>query len=271
MLRCPARAGSGAGKLEAAGERRNAHPRRPYPFALHRFSGPDSFLRLRIGRSYARQNVHTPESMHRSLTGLALACALAAAAPVAAQDTAPAPGPGSEEVNLHPGDAVRVQIWRENDLNGEFPVDQRGRVTFPLLGEIQVTGMPILALRDTLLNRYRQHLRNPSITITPLRRVNILGEVQRPGLYALDPTITLAGAIGIAGGATPNGNLGRIEVVRAGQVVPQRVSSLATLDFVQIRSGDQIVVQRRSWFDRNSTVVVSMLLSATSIIVTLVN
>jgi protein involved in polysaccharide export with SLBB domain len=206
--------------------------------------------------------------MQHIIAGVLTLLCLLTAAPLAAQE-APAGG-GGEMITLRPGDAVRVNIWREPDLSGEFNVDPTGRITFPLLGDMNVAEMPVSVLRDTLISQYRRQLRNPSITITPLKRINVIGEVQRPGLYAMDPTISLAGAVAMAGGATPLGNLERIVVLRAGETVPQRVSSLMTLDRVQLRSGDQIIVQRRSWFDRNSSVVVSMVLSVTSVIVTLI-
>lgn len=184
---------------------------------------------------------------------------------IAAQQTGTSPG--EHAITLQPGDLVRVQIWREEDLSGEFPVDEDGVVTLPLLGERQVTGTPMRELRDTLIAAYRVHLRNPSISVTPLRRVNVLGEVRQPGLYSVDPTVSLAGAVALAGGATPNGDLNRITVVRAGETIHERVAAASTLNTVDIRSGDQILVQRRSWFERNSTFVVSALLSVTSLII----
>lgn len=187
-------------------------------------------------------------------------------APAAAQNAAVR----IDQVTLLPGDVVRVQIWREEDLSGEFPVDEGGRVILPLVGEKSVAGIPMGRLRDQLVEDYRVHLRNPSITITPLRRVNVLGEVQKPGMYTLDPTLSLAGAVALAGGANSIGDINRIQIIRNGQTVYKRASAGQTLEGVELRSGDQILVQRRSWFDRNSTFIVSTLLSATSIVIALV-
>lgn len=175
----------------------------------------------------------------------------------------------SDAISLQPGDVVRIQIWREEDLSGDFLVDEEGIVTLPLLGNKRVVGIPMRALRDTLLEGYRAQLRNPSITVTPLRRINVLGEVQKPGLYPVDPTVSLAGAIALAGGATATGDLTRIRVIRGGTVIQERASAASTLNTIDIRSGDQIIVDRRSWFERNSTFVVSVLLSVTSIVINL--
>lgn len=201
------------------------------------------------------------------------AAAFVSPASSAAQDTAsgaPAEAQIVQQSTLRPGDLIRIQVYREESLDGEFLVDEQGFVVLPLIGEFQVNGVPVRELRDRLLEAYREHLRNPSIVITPLRRVSVLGDVQRPGLYALDPTVTLVGAVAMAGGATPTGDLRRIRILRDGEVLRQRVEPGATLAVADVRSGDQIYVDRRSWFERNSTFIVSTTLSLTSIIIALI-
>jgi protein involved in polysaccharide export with SLBB domain len=178
-------------------------------------------------------------------------------------------GTGPDAVTLQPGDVVRVAIWREPDLSGEFHVDENGTVIFPLLGEKRVADVPFPALRESLMEEYRVHLRNPSITIVPLRRINVLGDVNRPGLYTVDPTISLAGVVALAGGTNAAGDLNRIRILRGGEVVQQRALAASSLQDFGIRSGDQVLVGRRGWFDRNSTFIVSALLSVSSIVVSL--
>ena len=75
--------------------------------------------------------------------------------------------------------------------------------------------------------------------------------------------------IALAGGTTPNGDLDRILLLRDGRRCADRLSAQTPLETANIRSGDQIVVERRGWFERNSTFVVSALLSITSIVITL--
>ena len=176
----------------------------------------------------------------------------------------------SSQQSLRPGDVIRVAIWREPDLSGEFLVDEQGVVTLPLLGKRNVTNTPVAALRDSLTAGYAVELRNPSVTITPLRRIYVMGEVSRPGLYIVDPTVTLAGAIALAGGASPIGNLNRLRVVRNGKIVNDRVASSSPLNAVDIRSDDQVFVDRRGWLDRNSGLAASATLSAATILITMV-
>jgi polysaccharide export outer membrane protein len=175
------------------------------------------------------------------------------------------------EPTLAPGDVIRVAVWREPDLSGEFLVNENGVVTFPLLGEINVLEIPISQLRDRLIQRYSVDLRNPSITVTPLRRIYVLGEVTKPGLYTVDPTISLAGAVALAGGATPSGDLERLRVIRNGVVIVDRAAAQSSLSVVNMRSDDQVFVDRRGWFDRNSTFAASALLSIVTVTITLLH
>lgn len=175
---------------------------------------------------------------------------------------------GTDQVSLLPGDLVRVQIWKEEDLSGEFVVDQDGVVVFPLIGEQKVMGLPIRRLREDLLEKYRVHLRNPSINIVPLRRVNVLGEVNKPGLYPIDPTVSLAGVVAIAGGASPEGTLDRIRILRSGTVMRERVGAGETVTGADIRSGDEIIVERRPWLERNSPALLTSLLSLVGGVIT---
>jgi polysaccharide export outer membrane protein len=170
---------------------------------------------------------------------------------------------------LKPGDVVRIEIWREEDLSGDFTVNELGLVTLPLIGEKDVNGLTMQQLRDQLIAEYRVQLLNPSIIVTPLRQVHVLGEVNAPGTYAVDPTVTLAGAIALAGGASAQGNLRKIRIAREGTVIKDAARAEETLQQVDVRSGDQIFVDRRSWFERNSTFVISAMMSLTSLIISL--
>lgn len=203
-------------------------------------------------------DARTPIVMRTLLSVLFLAATLFAAPALAAQavdtaraDTARADTARVDAVTLRPGDLVRVTVWREEDLSGEFLVDSDGVVTLPLVGDQRVGGVPVREMRNRLIELYRQHLRNPAITVVPLRRVNVLGEVQRPGSYPIDPTVSLAEAVALAGGTTANGRLDRIQIVRGGTVIRERIGAAESLTAADIRSGDQIIVERRSWLDRN--------------------
>jgi polysaccharide biosynthesis/export protein len=180
------------------------------------------------------------------------------------------PAPATARFTLEPGDVVKVVVWRERDLDCDCPVDEAGRLTLPMLGIRTVTGIPWQDLRDTLLSHYARELRNPSVVVTPMRRVQVLGEVTKPGVYLADPTVSLAGLVALAGGATPGGDLHRIRVVRAGETVVRSTSVESLLLDAGVHSNDQVFVDRRAWIERNGAFVASALISTASILIALI-
>lgn len=196
-----------------------------------------------------------------------MAFLLAACSSSPPPSTAPADG-GELNLGLRPGDAVQVRVWREDDLSGTFTVDDRGVVTLPLLGDRQVAGLDPAELRENVLTDYREYLQNPSIQITVLRRINILGAVNEPGLYPVDATISLSEALGLAGGITSSGNEDDIRVIRDGRTIHRALEQTTLVGTVDIRSGDQVMVGEKSWFARNPGALLGSLLGATAVILT---
>ena len=185
-----------------------------------------------------------PHSAFRNLVALLIVAACASPAPPT-QDPSPAVS------GVRPGDIVRVWVWRETDYSGEFPVDARGRVVLPLLGEIAVQGRTAETLTDSLSGAYRQYLKNPSIQITVLRRVAVSGEVAKPGLYPADATISVGELISLAGGVTTAGNQKKIQLLRDGRVIVSGLGPGTPLQRSPVQSGDQVFVPQRSWVSRN--------------------
>ena len=160
---------------------------------------------------------------------------------------------------LRPGDVIRLRIWREPDLSGDFPVDETGTVTFPKIGTFRVFDYTTAALKAKLLESYAVYLRNPSVEVTMLRRINVLGAVQHPGLYPIDPTMTIADALAMAGGATPSGDQHHVVLVRNGVRVTEALSAETSIAETPLRSGDQLFVPERSFIVRNSGLVAASL------------
>ena len=194
---------------------------------------------------------------------LAIALFALPLAPVGAQEAA-------VQLVLQPGDAVQLKIWREPALSGEYGVNDRGEAVLPLIGVRLVTGRPWAEVRDTLLAAFRRELRDPDVGLVPLRRVYVLGSVDKPGIFFADPLGTFAQAIAMAGGTTADGDPTRVRVVRVGTVVVPRTSLDAMMLATDLRSGDQIFVERRSWFERNSAAVVGAGAGLLGVIATLI-
>jgi protein involved in polysaccharide export with SLBB domain len=189
---------------------------------------------------------------------------------VAAQQVRPSGGgtSGSGEVEgaLLPGDLIRLSGTRESELPGDYPVDETGTVVLPLLGIRNITGVVPGTLKERLRAAYRQQLRNQDVQIALLRRVRVLGAVKNPGIYHVDPTMSVADAIALAGGASQEGQLADVRIVRAGKTIRSNVDRDAPVSG-GLRSGDQIMVPERSWMSRNGKYVVGGLLSAVGIVV----
>ncbi len=195
--------------------------------------------------------------------GLAGGAAAQSPAPSAAR-AAPAAG------TLRPGDVVRLVIWREKDLSGELTVDENGMVVFPKLGPMRVTEVPPEALRDTLVALYQRYLLNPSIEVTLLRRVTILGAVRKPGVYPVDPLTTIADALAVAGGVAPEGRMNRLELRRGDQRIAVNIEAGMRIADTPIESGDQLFVPEKSWLSRNVGVVTTLFSVFTSVAVALI-
>lgn len=179
-----------------------------------------------------------------------------AVAPLAAQAPADA---------LKPGDALRMRIFREPDLSGEFQLNEQGVVTLPRLGELPIATWPADSIRPRLTRMYAEYLREPVVEIALLRRVAIYGSVLKPGLYPVDPTMTVQDALALAGGPAPDGKRDKVELIRGDQRVLTDLRLGTALTQVRLQSGDQLFVPQRSWLSRN-TWLVSTLIGATATI-----
>ena len=154
---------------------------------------------------------------------------------------------------LRPGDLIRLKIWREPDLSGDFTVSETGVAVLPKIGAVPVTRLSADSLRSVLLASYEAYLRNPTIEVAVLRRINISGAVKNPGLFPVDPTMTVADAVALAGGATPEGRLDRVKLIRGGKQLTIKLYAGSRLSDTPLTSGDQLVVPLRSWFSRNAS------------------
>jgi polysaccharide export outer membrane protein len=162
---------------------------------------------------------------------------------------------------------VRLRIWREPDLSGDFPVNESGVVVLPKLGPRTVVTEHPDSLKAWIVRSYADYLRNPSIEVLLLRRIQVLGAVKNPGLYPVEPTMTVADAIALAGGTTPQGRSDKVELRRQGQRLPGKLSGRLLIGESPIRSGDQVFVPERSWISRNPGLVVGVVGLVTTIII----
>jgi polysaccharide export outer membrane protein len=152
---------------------------------------------------------------------------------------------------------IRLKIWREPEMSGDIRVDEGGLATFPSLGPLRVADVPADSVKRMLLRSYAKFLRDPAIDITVLRRITVLGAVRTPNVYHIEPTMTVADALALAGGATPDGKLDQVELRHRGGGATLKLSRGARLADAPIRSGDELYVPQKSWLSRNVGVVLA--------------
>ncbi|MBB4611030.1 polysaccharide biosynthesis/export family protein [Sphingomonas sp. gentR] len=190
-------------------------------------------------------------SIIKRLAGLrpAMLAMLASSAVLSGCATAPAPplpaseyGQANQPYTLGVGDKLRVNVYREPELSGEFSVNGTGAITMPLVGEVPVKGMTRAQVEAELTRRLGSgFVRNPSVSVEvyDFRTFSILGEVQRPGNYPAREGTTLTAAIAVAGGYTYRANERRLLLRRANGQSYYSVDADAN---VEIRPGDTIQV-----------------------------
>lgn len=195
------------------------------------------------------------------VAALTTLCVLAGQSELAAQ-IAVNPTAAADSFRLAPGDFLRINVWPDSSLGGRFQVESDGSVLLPAIGIVQLHGRPIRVVRNELRQRYSEALKQPLITLTPLFKVGVLGAVKQPGLYEVDPSITIYDIIAMAGGFNADANQRRVDLIRDGQSREIVADELADLGEIFLHSGDRVVVRQR----RNRNVWPYLLQSATLIL-----
>lgn len=169
------------------------------------------------------------------LTGQ-MAIAQAGAAPAAA---------GADAYRLGAGDKLRITVFNEETLSGEYEVDGSGVLALKLIGTIEAGGKTVPEITKAIEEKLKDgYLRNPSVAIEVLnyRPFYVLGEVKEPGKYAYVSGMTVLNAVALAGGYTYRAKQSRVLVIRAND--PSKKEEVADPNTV-IMPGDIIRVPER--------------------------
>jgi polysaccharide export outer membrane protein len=164
-----------------------------------------------------------PDSLLAGLAAVIVgATGLAAQNPPTPSPT-PLPSPADTIVRptgtLRTGDLIKLRIYRDSELSGQYLIDARGNVQIAGLGVIRAAGLDPTQLSDRLIDALRERgFRTPEIALQVLIRVSVLGEVRTPGLYTVDPGASLLELVTVAGGPTGKADLEHVSVIREAQV-----------------------------------------------------
>lgn len=125
----------------------------------------------------------------------------------------------AEEYRLGPRDVLTIGVWGYEDLQvKELAVRPDGKITFPLVGELQVAGTSVEELTDALIKGLSNYVKNPKVTVNVVKvhttRIYVLGEIAKPGMYEIEKQHNLLDAIGIAGGYTKKAAKKQVLILR---------------------------------------------------------
>lgn len=201
--------------------------------------------------------------MSRVRSALATFVAAAAAITASAQPAPQAPEPTGDGCSaayvIGPDDVLDVSVWKNAEISRTVPVRPDGRISLPLLNDIQAAGLMPMELRDKVAAALRPYMAEPSVSVLVREihsvKVTIIGDVKAPGRYEIKDRATVLDVLAMAGGFTEFADRDAIVVLRqeAGRTRQLRVdydkltskhlngSNGAALNFC-VKAGDVVVV-----------------------------
>jgi polysaccharide export outer membrane protein len=119
---------------------------------------------------------------------------------------------------IGPMDVLEIQVWKEPDFSRKVLVRPDGKITYPLIGDIHASGMNTMGLKALLTEKLENFLSKPEVTVIVLQSSSknfyIVGKINRPGNYPLNPDMTVLQAISVAGGLNEWADRDSIRIIR---------------------------------------------------------
>jgi polysaccharide export outer membrane protein len=126
--------------------------------------------------------------------------------------------PDQDKYLLGPEDAIEISVWKEPDLTKQLVVRPDGKITYPLIGEVQASGRTVKQLQEDILKRLEKYVTDAHVTVILLKAQNykiyVTGKVNKPGDFTVGKPVNVMQAISMAGGLTPFASPGSITVLR---------------------------------------------------------
>jgi polysaccharide biosynthesis/export protein len=132
--------------------------------------------------------------------------------------TAPQVTANDPEYKIGAQDLLRIDVWKEEQLTRTAPVRPDGKVTLPLLNDVQAAGLTPMQLAGVISEGLKKYINSPQVTVAVTeinsRRIYVTGEVARAGAFPLLPSMTVLQALSSSGGFTQFAKLKNIYVLR---------------------------------------------------------
>jgi polysaccharide export outer membrane protein len=183
--------------------------------------------------------------------GLFLAWFLASAMSLSANAAPPA----DAAYTVKPGDTLLVSVWKEPDLQGPVLVRPDGAFSFPLAGQMDARNKTVAELQQELTTKLKKFISDPVVTVSIQEikgnKVYVIGQVQKPGDFIVNPRVDVMQALSMAGGTTPFAALGDIMILRRNDTGQQQAMPFKYTEVVRgrnlaqnimLQAGDVVVV-----------------------------
>ena len=158
----------------------------------------------------------------------------------------------AQDYLVGPDDALKITIYREEDMDREVRVSSDGYISFPLLGKVKVEGLTVPELENSLSEGLKRYLKNPQVTvfIQEYSTITVSGQVEKPGSYSLRGEVSVIEAISLAGGFTKIAAKNGVKVMRLDngkkKTIIVRVADISRkgdkTEDVQLKRGDILFV-----------------------------
>ncbi len=168
---------------------------------------------------------------------------------------------GAADIELGPGDTLRINVYGHSDLSLETRISESGSISYPLIGEVKVAGLSQAAAERKIAGMLERggYLRKPQVNIAVAQnqsqQVSVLGQVTRPGRYPVDGTRNLTDILALAGGMTADaGDTVTLVRTRKGETqkevlnIHEMVKSGEMQKNLKLRTNDVIYVDRAPRF-----------------------
>ncbi|HEY6454247.1 MAG TPA: polysaccharide biosynthesis/export family protein [Steroidobacteraceae bacterium] len=159
------------------------------------------------------------------------------------------------DYRLHPADKLDISVWKETEMQRpSIVIPPDGKVSFPLAGQIMAAGRTVTEVRQEIEQNLKKYIPDPVVTVSVVETAGnvayVIGQVNKPGVFPLNPGINVLQALALAGGGTAFAKLDSVIVLRGTQasqrVLPFRFSQVSDgknlAQNVELESGDVIVV-----------------------------
>jgi len=158
----------------------------------------------RTGRSFWRTGLVAASTCLLMSSGLSAQTGSGGAAAQPSQNADTAAKPHDDSFVIGNDDVLAINVWKEPDISRSIPVRSDGKISLPLVGEVQAAGRTPLKLEVEIASRLKNYISEPEVTVIVQQinsqKFNILGQVNKPGTFVIANSPTVLDAIALAGG-----------------------------------------------------------------------